>query len=78
MKLELNLNLLSHHTYPVRSQRLCVQEKLSFSTFLTRNEGTTDESEKCFGCYQQEQFNLHRENSVSDRAQGIVNIGNLR
>ena len=26
-----------------------------------------------FGCYQQEQFILHRANSVSDRSQGIVN-----
>ena len=31
----------------------------SFSTFLTRNEGTTDEWKKRFGCYQQEQFNMH-------------------
>ena len=29
---------------PVRSPSLCVQGKLSFSTFLTRNEGTNDES----------------------------------
>ena len=29
---------------PVRSLSLCVQGKLSFSTFLTRNEGTNDES----------------------------------
>ena len=32
--------LLSRHTCPVRSSSLCVQEKLLFSTFLTRNEGT--------------------------------------
>ena len=29
--------------------------------------------EKRFGCYQQEQFNLHWENSVSDGSQCIVN-----
>ena len=29
--------------------------------------------EKRFGCYQQEQFNLHWENSVSDGSQSIVN-----
>ena len=36
--------LLSCHTCPVRSPSLCVQGKLLFSTFLTRNEGTTDEN----------------------------------
>ena len=35
--------LLSRHTCPVRSPSLCVQGKFIFSTFLTRNEGTTDE-----------------------------------
>ena len=53
--------LLSRHTLPVRSPSLCVQGKLLFSTFLTRNEGTTDESKKRLGCHQQEQFNLPRE-----------------
>ena len=53
--------------------RLCVQGKLLFSTFLTRNEGTTDESKKRLGCYQQEQFNLPREYSVFDGSQCIVN-----
>ena len=43
------------------------------STFLTRNEGTTDESKKLLGCYQQEQFNLPREYSVFDSSQYIVN-----
>ena len=52
--------LLSRHTCPVRSPSLCVQGKLLFSTFLTRNEGTTDESKKRLGCYQQEQLNLAR------------------
>ena len=33
--------LLSRHTCPVRSPGLCVQGKLLFSTFLTRNRGTT-------------------------------------
>ena len=53
--------LLSRHTYTVHSTSLCVQGKLLFSTFLTRNKGTTDESKKRLGCYQQEQFNLPRE-----------------
>ena len=35
--------VLSHHTCPVCSPSLCVQGKLFFSTFLTRNKGTTDE-----------------------------------
>ena len=65
--------LLSRHTLPVRSPSLCVQGKLLFSTFLTRNEGTTDESKKRLGCYQQEQFNLPREYSVFDGSQCIVN-----
>ena len=65
--------LLSRHTCPVRSPNLCVQGKLLFSTFLTRNEGTTDESKKRLGCYQQEQFNLPREYSVFDGSQCIVN-----
>ena len=61
--------LLSCHTCPVRSPRLCTQGKLLFSTFLTRNEGTTDESKKSLGCHQQEQFNLPREYSVFDSSQ---------
>ena len=36
--------VLCRHSCPVRSPSLCVQGKLPFSTFLTRNEGTTDES----------------------------------
>ena len=43
------------------------------STFLTRNEGTTDQTKKRLGCYQQEQFNLPREYSVFDSSQYIVN-----
>ena len=70
--------LLSRHTCPVRSPSLCVQGKLLFSTFLTRNEGTTDESKKRLGCYQQEQFNLPRENSVFDGSQCIVNNRKFR
>ena len=35
--------LLSCHTCPVRSPSLCEQGKFLFSTFLTRNEATTDE-----------------------------------
>ena len=70
--------LLSCHTCPVRSPSLCVQGKLLFSTFLTRNEGTTDESKKRLGCYQQEQFNLPREYSVFDSSQCIVNNRKLK
>ena len=54
------------------------QGKLLFSTFLTRNEGTTDESKKRLGCYQQEQFNLPREYSVFDSSQCIVNNKKLK
>ena len=68
--------LLSYHTCPVRSPSLCVQGKLSFSTFLTKNEGTTDESKKRLGCYQQ--FNLPREYSVFDSSQYIVNNGKFK
>ena len=50
--------LLSRHTCPVRSPSLCVRGKLLFSTFLTRNKGTTDESKKRLECYQQEQLHL--------------------
>ena len=45
----------------VRSPRLCVQAKLSFSTFLNWKEGTTDDSGKSFGCYQQDHSSLHRQ-----------------
>ena len=65
--------LLPRYTCPVRFSSLCVQGKLLFSTFLTRNEGTTDESKKRLGCYQQEQFNLAQEYSVFDGSQCIVN-----
>ena len=41
--------LFSCHTFPVRSPSFCEQGKLLFSSFLTRNEGTTDESKKTFG-----------------------------
>ena len=65
--------LSSRLTCAVCSPSLCLQGKLLFSTFLTRNEGTTDESKKRLGCYQQEQFNLPREYSVFDGSQCIVN-----
>ena len=61
--------LLSRHTCPVHSPSLCVQGKLLFSTFLTRNKGTTDELKKRLGYYQQEQLNLPREYSVFDGSQ---------
>ena len=49
--------------------KLNVKKKLFFSTLLTRNEGTTDESKNRLGCYQQEQLNLPREYSVFDGSQ---------
>ena len=54
---------------------LRVQGKLSFSTSLTRgrNEGTPDDSGKRLESYQQDHSNLHRENSVFDRSQGVLN-----
>ena len=65
--------LLSCQTCPFRSPSLCVQGKLFFSTFLSRNEGTTDKSKKHLGCYQQEQFNFVLEYSVFNGSQCIVN-----
>ena len=55
--------LLFLHTCPVRSPSLCMQWKLLFSTFLSRNKRTTDESKKRLGC-------VH---SVFDGSQFIVN-----
>ena len=40
----LTRRLLSLHTCPVHSPSMCMQGKLLFSTFLTRNKGTTDKS----------------------------------
>ena len=70
--------LLSCQTCPVRSPSLCEQGTLLFSTFLPRNEGTTDESKKHLDCYQQEQLNLPREYSVFDSSQCIVNNSKLK
>ena len=65
--------ILLRHSCPARAPGLCAQGKLLFSTFLTRNEGTTDESKRRLGCYLQEQLNLPREYSVFDGSQCIVN-----
>ena len=54
--------LLSRHSCPVRSP--------SFPNLKRRNYRWV---EKGIGCYQQEQFNLHWENSVPDGSQRIVN-----
>ena len=54
--------LLPRHSCPVRSP--------SFPNQKRRNYGWV---KKRFGCYQQEQFILHWENSVSDGSQSIVN-----
>ena len=66
------------HARFVHHASLCVQGKLLFSTFLTTNEGTTDELKKRLVCYQQEQFNLPREFFVSDSSQCTVNNRKLK
>ena len=53
--------LLSRHSCPVRSPSFPNQKRRNYRWV-----------EKRFGCYQQEQFNLHWENSVSDGSQCIV------
>ena len=58
--------LLSRHSCPVRSPSFPNQKRRNYRWV-----------EKRFGCYQQEQFNLHWENSVSDGSQCIVS-GSLR
>ena len=50
------------HSCPVRSPSFPNQKRRNYRWV-----------EKRFGCYQQEQFNLHWENSVSDGSQCIVN-----
>ena len=59
----------------VRTRRLLSDTVAQFvhQAFLTRNEGTTDESKNVSDANQQEQLNLHWENSVSDGSQCIVN-----
>ena len=54
--------LLSRHSCPVRSP-----------SFPNQKRGNHRWVEKGFGRYQQEQFSLHWENSVSDGSQCIVN-----
>ena len=54
--------LLSRHNCPARSPSFPNQERKNYRWV-----------EKRFGCYQQEQFNLHWESSVSDGSQCIVN-----
>ena len=54
--------LLFRHSCPVRSASFPNQKRRNYRWV-----------EKRFGCYQQEQFNLHWENSVSDGSQCIVN-----
>ena len=66
------LGTLSRFVHLVRARETFI------STFLTRNEGTTDESKKRLGCYQQEQFNLPREYSVFDSSHCIVNNRNIK
>ena len=54
--------LLSRHNCPARSPSFPNQERKNYRWV-----------EKRFGCYQQEQFNLHWENFFSDGSQCIVN-----
>jgi len=54
--------LFSHHSCPVRSPS-CPNQKWRHYRWV----------EKRFGFYQQKQFNLHRQNSVSEGSQCIVN-----
>ena len=54
--------LLSRHSCPVRSPSFPNQKRRNYRWV-----------EKRFGYYQQEQFNLHWENSVSDGSQCTVN-----
>ena len=58
----------------VRTRRLLSRHSCAVysPSFLTRQRNYRW-VEKCFGCYQREQFNLHWENSVSDGSQCIVN-----
>ena len=70
--------LLSRRTCPVRSPSVCVRGKFLFSTFLTRNEGTSDKSKIRLGCYQREQFDLPRGYCVFDGSQCIVNNRNFK
>ena len=73
---------MSCHACPVRSPSLCEQGKLLSSTGPNqkrlRNEGSTGESKKRLGCYQQEQFNLPREYSFCDSSQCVVNNRKLK
>ena len=73
---------MSCHACPVRSPSLCEYGKLLSSTGPNqkrlRNEGSTDESKKRLGCYQQEQFNLPREYSFCDSLQCVVNNRKLK
>jgi len=50
---------------------ILVRVRQTFIFYLTKKEGTTDDSGKRFGYYQQDYSNLDRENSVSDRSQGL-------
>ena len=54
--------LLSRHSCPVRWPSFPNQKRRNYRW-----------AEKRFGCYQQEQFNLHWENSVSDGSQCVIN-----
>ena len=65
---------LCRHSCPVHSPSLCVQGKLSFSTVLTRNDGTTDKSKNVSDAVSRNNsFLMPWENSVPDGSQCIVN-----
>ena len=57
------------------SRQSCLFRSPSFPNQKRRNQRWV---EKRFGCYWQEQFNLHRENSVSDGSQCFVNNRKLK
>ena len=71
--------IVSPHLPGSFTKLVCGRETLLlFSTFLTGNKGTTDESKKRLGCYPQEQFNLPSAYSVFDASRCSVNNSKLK
>ena len=65
--------LLCRHSCPVPFAKLVRTRETFIFHFPNQKRRNYRWVEKRFGCYQQEQFNLHWENSVSDGSQCIVN-----
>ena len=63
---------VSSYTWIREFVHLVTVARFIHQAFLTRQRNYRW-VEKCFGCYQREQLNLHWENSVSDGSQCIVN-----